>query len=396
MMLRLSAAVLALSIADGADAFTEQGTIRVGHVGILTGPGVDYGTQVLNGLKIAVNEINEAGGVTVAGRKMKLDLAPHVYDSARDVAQSIALTRKLALSDKVLVMFGPVSSNEAVSVLGVLQRKLDDASDPGLKLPVVNTSALREGLGEISPWAFRNATVENLLLDSTLPVVMKARGPIKTASAVYLGSEDYGPAMMKNVYGPLLKKLDVELLSSDGVFEGDRDYSPVISKLVRLKPDMLILLGRYDIGAKAMIEAKRQGFEAKLVWASGMISQELIKTGRSAVEGMMMVSSYDSSLPRAAEVARKFKSIAGVDMNEFGANSYEAVYLVKAAIESAGIQNTEESIDADRRKLRDALRAIKGFPGLIGKIDMSANSNDTVKQGVVLVIRNAKFEIWKP
>ena len=83
-------------------------------------------------------------------------------------------------------------------------------------------------------------------------------------------------------------------------------------------------------------------------------------------------------------------------MNEFGANSYEAVYLIKDAIERADIQNTPESLEADRRKLREALRGIKGFPGLIGNIDMSPNSNDTIKQGVVLVIQSAKFEIWKP
>src|SRR5215470_13093678 len=139
-MLRYAMVVLALAVSDGARAFMDDGTIRVGHVGILTGPGVDYGTQVLNGLKIAIEEINGPGGVTVAGKKVKLELTPYVYDSARDVAQSIALTRKLALSDKVLAMFGPVSSNEAVSVFGVLQRKVDDAADSGLKLPVVNTS----------------------------------------------------------------------------------------------------------------------------------------------------------------------------------------------------------------------------------------------------------------
>jgi len=394
--LRSLVVVLALGMSGGADAFMEDGTVRLGHVGILTGPGVDYGTQVLNGLKIAIEEINRSGGITVASKKLRLELAPFIYDSARDVAQSIALTRKLALSDKVLAMFGPVSSNEAVSVFGVLQRKLDDPSDSGLKLLVMNTSALREGLGDISPWAFRNATVENLLLGDALPKVIQARGPIKTASAIYLGSEDYGPTMMKNVYGPLLRQLNIELLSSDATSEGDRDYSPIIAKLIRLKPDMLILLGRYDIGAKAMIEAKRQNFSTKVVWASGMISQELIKTGRSAVDGMMMVSSYDATVPRAAEVAKTFKQIAGVDMNEFGANSYEAVYLMKSAIERADLQNTPESIEKDRAKLREALRGIKGFPGLMGTIDMSSNSNDTIKQGVVLVIRDAKFEIWKP
>src|SRR5439155_4457554 len=133
--------------------------------------------------------------------------------------------------------------------------------------------------------------------------------------------------------------------STDGVHEGDRDYSALIARLMRLNPDMLILLARYDVGVKTMIEAKRQGFTPRLVWASGMISQELIKTGRSAVEGMMMVSSYDATVPRAAEVAKKFKQIAGVDMNEFGANSYEAVYLMKSAIERADLQNMPESIE---------------------------------------------------
>jgi branched-chain amino acid transport system substrate-binding protein len=379
-----------------AHAFNEEGTVRLGHVGILTGPGVDYGIQIRDGLEIAVEEINQAGGVAVAGKKIKLDLRPYIYDSGRDVAQAIALTRKLALSDKVLAVVGPVSSNEAVSVFGILQRKLDDAADPGLKVPVLNTSAMRDGLGEMSPWAFRNATVEQYLLGESLPKVLKSKGPIKTASAVYLGSEDYGPAMIKNVYGPMLKEQGVDIVSSDGVHEGDRDYGALISRLTRLSPDMLLLLARYDVGTKTMIEAKRQGFAPRLVWASGMISQELINTGRGAVEGMMMVSSFDSAVPRAAEISAKFKAAAGVDMNEFGANSYEGMYLLKWAIEQAGVQNTPESLDSDRHKLREALRRVKDFPGLVGAIDMSPTTNDTIKRGIVLVIRNGKFEVWKP
>ncbi len=395
-VLRSAIVAMALGTSGTAPAFMDEGTVRLGHIGILTGPGVDYGTQVLNGLRIALDEINQGSGVIIAGKQLKLDLAPYVYDSARNVSQSIALTRKLALSDKVLAMFGPVSSNEAVSVFGVLQRKLGDASDPGLQLPIMNTSAMRDGLGDMSPWAFRNATVEQLLLADLLPKVIEGRGPVRTASVVYLGSEDYGPAMLKSVYGPLLEKLGIKIVSSDGVHEGDRDYSALIGKLMRLNPDMLMLLARYDVGAKTMIEAKRQGFTPRLVWASGMISQELIKTGRSAVEGMMMVSSYDATVPRAAEVAKKFKAVAGVEMNEFGANSYEAMYLIKWAIENANLQNTPESIDEDRQKLREALRRIKRFPGLIGDIDMSPSSNDTVKQGLVVIIRNGQFEIWKP
>lgn len=381
---------------ERSQAFMEEGTVRLGHVGIMTGPGTGYGTQVLYGLKVALDEINQSGGVTVAGKKLKLNLDPYVYDSARDVAQSIALTRKLANSDKVLLVFGPVSSNEAVSVFGLLQRKLDDSGDSGLKVPVMTSSAMRDGLGVVSPWAFRNATVEKHLLGTSLPKALKARGPIKTAAVVYHGWEDYGPAMLENVYGPLLKKYGVQVLGSDAVHKGDRDYSPLIGKLARQHPDMLLILARYDVGARTMIEAKRQGFQPRMVWGSGMISQELITAGREAVEGMLMVSSYDASVPRAAEVAQKFKAAAGVEMNEFGANSYEAMRIVKWAIERAGIKNTPESLENDRRLLREALRQLKDFQGLMGTIDMSPDSNNTLKEGLILTIRDGKFMPWTP
>src|SRR5205807_3373304 len=109
---------------------------------------------------------------------------------------------------------------------------------------------------------------------------------------------------------------------------------------------------------------------------------------------MMMVTSYDATVPRAAEVAKAFKAATGVEMNEFGANSYEAMYLIKWAIENSDPQNTPESIENDRLKLRAALRRIKGFPGLIGNIEMNSSSNDTIKQGLVVIIRNGQFEIW--
>ena len=80
-------------------------------------------------------------------------------------------------------------------------------------------------------------------------------------------------------------------------------------------------------------------------------------------------------------------------MNLFGVNGYEAIYLFKAAIESSGIKNTPETLQADRAKFRDALAKTE-ITSVTGEKVSFDKDGDAIKNGVMLTIKNGDYVEW--
>src|SRR5205809_2890834 len=93
----------------GAGAFQEEGTLRIGGMWALSGPAAYIGSSS-NGLSsLAIDEINEAGGIAIKGKQVKL--VKYAYDDACKAEEGLAVVRRLADSDKVLFSLGPTCSN---------------------------------------------------------------------------------------------------------------------------------------------------------------------------------------------------------------------------------------------------------------------------------------------
>jgi ABC-type branched-subunit amino acid transport system substrate-binding protein len=106
-----------------------------------------------------------------------------------------------------------------------------------------------------------------------------------------------------------------------------------------------------------------------------------------------MGSSFSPGAPQVKALADEFKKRTGADINLFGMNGYEAGYLIKDAIEKAGIKNTPDSLREDRIKFRDGLEKAS-IVSITGEKLVFSDERDTVKAGFILTIRKGEFVEW--
>ena len=377
--------------ASGAQAFQDEGTVRIGSVESLTGVSSPYGIQAINGMKLAIDDINAAGGVTVGGKKVRLQLTPGPdgYDTGADSALTIALLKKQILDDKVLAVVGPTSSQSTEVGFNYLNQLVKEGN------PIVLLSPASGGpnLGGISPWGFRNMFFEAQIIDRELALVSKEFG-YKKAAVFTVTDNAFTASMAKFVIRPGLEKHGLTVVAEGDSLSRDTDFSRQVQALQRAEPDVVFVSAPVQATVGIMKEAARRGFKPK-IWLGtvGSIAPEMPQLGGTAVEGLVIGSSYLPSSEHVKGLTAAYQKRTSSEINLFGVNGYEAAYLLKAGIEAAGIENRPETLTEDRRKLRDALTKveIKSVTGEQIKFDAKG---DTVKQGYLLTVRDGQYVEW--
>jgi len=203
IMTALSLGVL-LALPAGALAFQEEGTLRIGGMWALSGGAAFFGKSALGLATLAVDEINEAGGVKVGGKAVKLTI--HAHDDACNAEQGLAAVRRLATVDKVLFSLGPTCSSVAEPVFGTLQKKLGDPGDTGLQFLFFTDTATKFGLAKLSPWVFRNTPDEPGMYNFIVQYLKEKNPELKTVMVSYESDFAHSAATWKGALEPALKK----------------------------------------------------------------------------------------------------------------------------------------------------------------------------------------------
>ena len=386
----LSGALLIAS-ATSALAFQEEGTVRIGVTESQTGLFAPYGLPGLWGSQIAVEEINEAGGVTIDGKQVLMEItpSPNGYDPAGDPAQNIVLIKRLMNDDQVLMVKGLSASTIGTAVYNYLN-ELEAEGNP----IVVHSSAVgAPGLPGISKWGFRNTFSEVNVVPRVAKAVKEAYD-IKTAGFLIMQDNPYFSSIAENAIMPALKELGIEVkVVTEGV-SSDRDFTRQVDALRSADVDVVYILAGAQPGVIFMKEARRRGLEPKaFVGGISQLTPDTLQTGSDAVEGMIMAGSYDPASPLMEGLSAKYKERFGRDLNLFAVNGYEAMYLIKNAIEISTINNTPETLKEDREKLRDAL-ADASIISVTGEEIKFDDVGDTPKVGVILHIKDGAFQAW--
>ena len=118
----------------------------------LTGGVALTGKGALNLSKLAVEEINAAGGVKIGGKQVRMEL--FAYDEACKAEEGMALVKRLNEVDKVLFSMGPTCSGTAEPIFNTLQKRLDDPNDKGLQFLFFTDTASKFGLAKSLPGCF--------------------------------------------------------------------------------------------------------------------------------------------------------------------------------------------------------------------------------------------------
>jgi branched-chain amino acid transport system substrate-binding protein len=366
-------------------------TLKIGGLWAMTGIGRSFGNNAKAVFDLAIDEINEKGGVELAGGR-KLRLEGLVYDEGCPSPETgIAATRKAA-GDPVVIMIGPTCSSVAEPVFGVLQKTLDDANDSGLQLPFFTDTAIKAGLAKISPWAFRNVPSEAEMY-AALFQHLKETTAYKTFA---VGTEidfAHSKSTGENAIKPAATKAGFSLVADEGWKLTDTDFSTQAAKIREAKPDVVVAASHPFTTCGFLKELGRQGFKPKAVVAlTSSLTAETTAGCPKEAEGMIGPSSFVPINPRSTALADKAaKDYKGfVDIHS--SPVYEDMMMLKDLFKAAGVEGRPDTVAKDRRRIRDQLEKTTGFEGLLGPIKFHHELGGEVeKPWLVCKVKGGKF-----
>jgi branched-chain amino acid transport system substrate-binding protein len=360
----------------------------------------------------AIKAVNDAGGIKMGdGTMAKIELA--YYDSACSAEQGIAVARKVASTTQALIGFGPTCSGVAAASFGIFQKKVDDPNDSGLQFPILTDTAVRNGLAKISQWTFRNTPNEPDMYDKLFAWVRKNNPDLKTMYGGTETDQGHSKGTYAKVIGPAAKKHGFtwatgeipelngqiaqgwkELLdSSSNWLMNDTNFSVQARKFKKSQADLLIVSSHPFTTCGMLKELARQRVKPKiLIGLTSSSSAETMKGCAKQAEGMIIPTSFAPITPQAKMVAEQAEQFGGAaDLHS--AAAWENIFIVKRVIEETGIMGKPETLQSDRRKMRDGLEALDSTNGLMGNIKRVQDEGEALKPYVFVQAKQGNWEV---
>ena len=352
------AATAALSAAD---------PIKLGEYASLTGKEAGFGQTSHQGVVLAIEEINNAGGVL--GRKLELT----TEDNQTKPGESATVVKKLISRDKVVAVLGEITSGRTLEAAPICQNA---------RIPLVSPGATAFEVTAKGNYIFRvcfvdpfQGTVMAKFARETLKIQrVGVLSSVSSAQSVGLAkyfrerfTADGGTVVLEQKYG-----------------EGDKDFRAQLTAIKAAGVEGVFVPGYYAEAALIAKQARELGLTVPLMGVDGWESSELISIGGAAVEGAYLSTHYspENQTLRVVAFNAHYRQRWGEESNALSALGYDAALVLADGLRRAG--------STDGAKLRDALAATKDFPGATGLITFDAQRNPT-KSAVVLTVKNGRF-----
>ena len=343
-----------------------QGPIKLGAYFGLTGNFATFGISSSNALRLAVDEINTAGGI--GGQQIELT----VEDDQCKPDEAASAASKLIDQDQVLVLIGEVASSNSLAAAPICQ---------AAKVPMVTPTSTNPKVTKTGDYIFRACFTDDF--QGWVPAkfavdTLKAR----TAAVFSDVNSDYSQGLTE-YFTAAFQKLGGKVVVKQSYSQGDKDFAAQLTAMAKAAPDVLYIPGYYNDVGPICQQARRLGLKSKVLGGDGFDSPKLVELGGDAVEGVYFSNHYskDDPRPEVQSFLKAYQAKYNEVPDALAACAYDTVYLVAQAIVRAG--------KLDRAAVRDALAQTKDFPGVTGTITMDANRN-AQKPAVILTIEKGQ------
>ena len=360
---------------DTADTTSDgEKTVRLGLIGPMTGDNANYGTSTRDGAQIAVDEINEAGGVN--GYTFVLD----TQDSQGDPDSAVSAYGKL-MDSGMNVSLGCVLSGEAQSVITA-------AVEDGILIVTPTSSAV--ACIEGNPNAFR--VCFNDAAQGTASADYIADNNLGTKIAVFYQSDiDYSAGLYETFAAEAAVK-GLEIVEEQTFTAGSNtDFSTQINA-IRDSGCELVFLPIYAAEAATFLTQAAGKLDGITFFGcDGMDGIQTKVSDTSLIEGLMMLTPFAADAEDAAtqSFVEKYVPVHGTEPDQFAADGYDAVYIVKAAMEQCG----KTPADADFNEAMVAAMYEIQVEGLTGTMTWDEN-NEPNKPAKAMVFENGVAKLF--
>jgi len=352
-------------------ANAQQPPIKIVGIMELSGTGATPGSNFNNGVKLAVKEINAAGGIL--GRQIAYD--PTDTQTSPTVAKAVA---QKAVDDGAYVVLGPVHSGSMIVSMGET-RRAEITNFTGGEAAVITQQG--------NPFVFRTSFTQAI----SMPKLARyLKNDLKAQSiAIVYTNNDFGKGGRDEMIKALATQ-GIKVVADVSTDPGQVDFSGPVLKVKQSNPDAVFAYLTEEEGARALREFKKQGFTKPIVGETTIIGQKVIELAGDAAEGVIGHVGLTPDAPQAAVKAfdEKYLKEYKQRTDHNGMKGYSAVYVVKAMTEKIGKVDSKALAAA----LHGAKISAKDNPGVL--LDVSFDQNgDIDRESFMVKVQNGKQQV---
>ena len=342
--------------------------IKIGFFGDLSGPTFNFGQSAKNGMLLAADEINQAGGIN--GRR--IDVV--IDDDRGSPEQAAELTGKLISQDRVVAIIAAGTSGNSRAAAPKAQ---------AAHIPMISPSSTDPAVTQVGDYIFRACFVDAFQGEVMARFAAQTLGA-KKAAILFDFNSPYGRGL-SDFFELSFSKLGGQIVAKPSYTQGDTDFKGQLSTIQLNDPDVIYIPGYYNDVAVIAKQVRAIGLKQPLLGGDGWDAPELWPLAGDALNVSYITTHYSANDPSPAiqTFVHEYKQRYGnLVPDAHAALAYDAMRVLVNAIERAG--STEAA------KIRNALAETKDFPGVTGVISMDRDRN-AVKPAVVLKLEEGSY-----
>lgn len=371
----LMVVIMIFSMTTGCSSKKDTGPIRIGVIAPLSGGGTSYGINIEYGAKMAIDEINNDGGIN--GRKLEMV----VVDDATNPSEAVTAMQKLVDQENVDVVVGGWGSSQVLAAIPVNEKA---------EVPYIVVGGTNAAIASVdNKWTFQVIKADDLQAASLGDAAIDDLG-LKNIAVIY-DTNDYGTGVKDGVVNRL-KELGVTPVAIESYNSADTEFTAQLTKIAAAKPDGIALCGTIPAAPAIMIQARQLGIDATFFGTGGLANDQLFILGGEAAEGTVLCTYYHKdTTPDATEFAEK---VAEIFANEkevaqplLMAWTYRSItQILRPCLEKAG---------TDKAALRDAIQNWRGeIMGFEGELYFGERHN-LVQPTVLMTVKDGGWALYK-
>ena len=348
---------------QGANGGGSGDEIVVGSNFEMTGNHAQYGTNASNGFKLAIKEVNEAGGIN--GKKIKIVEA----DAKSEAAESVNAATKLISDDKVAVLVGPAVTANVIAESDVAAQNKVSVIAPAATNPDVTVEN-----GEVKPYIFRSCFIDPQ--QSNVMAEFAAKDLNAKTAVLYLdSSSDYSKSLGK-IFKEKFEAAGGQVVMEEAFLAKDQDFKATLTKIQTANADVIFVPAYYEEVGKIVKQARELGITAAILGTDGWDDSKVIDiAGKDALNNTFFCTHYFEGDPNVEKFLEAYKKEYNADPNVFAALGYDAGKMLIDAIQRGG---------EDNEKIRESIETIKDLQVGTGKMTMDPKTHNPIK-GIVVI-----------
>jgi branched-chain amino acid transport system substrate-binding protein len=370
----------------------KKDVVLLGEYGSLTGVTATFGKSTQRGIEMALEEINQAGGIE--GKLLEII----VEDDQSKPEEAATAVKKLINQDKVILVLGEVASSRSLAGAPICQEA---------KVPMITPSSTNPKVTQVGDYIFRVCFIDPFQGE----VMAKfARNTLKVTRAAILKDikNDYSVGLA-DFFTQTFEQLGGKIIAEESYSEGDIEFRAQLTALKAKNPEVIFIPGYYtEVGLIAR-QARDLDITVPLIGGDGWDSPRLVEIGGEALDNTYYSNHYTPEDPRPEiqNFISKYREKYNEVPDAMAPLGYDAAWIAFDAIKRSGILKEENikkaytdnpkagslmdaiNSEINRLKIRDAIAQTRDFKGVTGIITIDENRN-AKKSAVVVKIEGGK------